>query len=180
MSPFSIRPATLDDADGIARAHVQAWRESYPGLIPDEVLNGLSVDARAARWRDIISKATHPMILLAAEGRDGIVGFGSASAKLSVELPAEGEITALYLVEAAKRQGVGRGLLSRLLAWLAAHDFPTAGLWVLTGNTAARQFYSAMGGRADKTRIDRRHGVPLDEIAYLWDDLAAFTERSRS
>ena len=180
MSRFAIRPATVADAEGIARAHVQAWHESYRGMIPDEVLDGLSVEARTARWRSIIGSAARPIILLVAEDRDRIVGFGTASGRLSAELPTDGEVTALYLIEAAKRQGVGRALFGRLLGWFAEQNFHTAGLWVLTANTAARRFYEAMGGRADITRIDRRHNVPLEETAYVWDVLAALAGRSRS
>jgi hypothetical protein len=43
----------------------------------------------------------------------------------------------------------------------------------LTGNAPARRFYEAMGGRTGETRIERRDEAVLDEIAYVWDDLAA-------
>ncbi|MFF1829129.1 hypothetical protein [Paenarthrobacter sp. NPDC058040] len=33
---FSVRPAVVDDAEGMAIMHVQAWRESYGHLLPPE------------------------------------------------------------------------------------------------------------------------------------------------
>jgi len=45
---------------------------------------------------------------------------------------------------------------------------------VLTGNGPARRFYQTMGGRHAETRIDSMGGLALDEVAYVWDDLAAF------
>ena len=48
-----------------------------------------------------------------------------------------------------------------------------AGLWVLIDNHGTRRFYEAMGGR---TGAERELGPPIAmrEIAYVWDDLAAF------
>ena len=42
-----VRAATADDAAGVARVHVDSWRATYKGLMPDAVLDGLSVDNRA-------------------------------------------------------------------------------------------------------------------------------------
>ncbi|WP_262298683.1 hypothetical protein [Microvirga sesbaniae] len=39
-----IRDAVEGDVDGIARVHVQAWRESYRDFLSPEALAGLSVD----------------------------------------------------------------------------------------------------------------------------------------
>jgi len=48
-----IRPATIDDSAGIADAHMSSWRTTYRGLIPQEVLDGLSVEKRTVSWREI-------------------------------------------------------------------------------------------------------------------------------
>lgn len=41
-----IREATLSDACGIAKVHVDTWRTAYKGIINDEFLNELSYDKR--------------------------------------------------------------------------------------------------------------------------------------
>jgi len=105
---------------------------------------------------------------------DGVVcGFASGGKILWTGLSTSSEVSSLYLLEAIKRRGVGRALFGRLLAELARRGFTSTGLWVLTGNLPARRFYEAMGGRTGDTRIERKDEVVLDEIAYLWDDLAA-------
>ena len=55
-----------------AHAHVEAWRESYAGLVPDAVLAALDPHVRAAMWRDVLAKggAVH-----LAERDGAIVGF---------------------------------------------------------------------------------------------------------
>jgi ribosomal protein S18 acetylase RimI-like enzyme len=170
---ISIRQARLADVDAIARVHVQAWRETYRDLMPQAALDGLSVDRRAAQWRGTLGAADSPTFVHVAV-RDGVVcGFGSAGRVRWTGLSTEGEISALYLLDAIKRQGIGRRLFRRLIRGLAAQGFRSAGLWVLTENPPARRFYEAMGGRTGATRIERRGELVLDEIAYLWDDLAA-------
>jgi ribosomal protein S18 acetylase RimI-like enzyme len=169
----SIRKARLADVDGIAHVHVQAWRESYRDLMPQAALDGLSVDRRAAQWRGTLGAADSPTLVRVAV-QDGVVcGFGSAGRVRWTGLSTEAEISALYLLDAVKRQGIGRRLFRRLIRELAAQGFKSAGLWVLTENAPARRFYEAMGGRTGEARVERRGELVLDEIAYLWDDLAA-------
>ena len=50
-----IRRARADDAAGIAQVHVASWRSTYPGMVPDSYLLGLSTDAYTERWRAILS-----------------------------------------------------------------------------------------------------------------------------
>jgi ribosomal protein S18 acetylase RimI-like enzyme len=78
-----------------------------------------------------------------------------------------------------QRQGLGAALLRALAMALAARDRRQAGLWVLTGNSPARAFYAAIGGRVVHQRVDESEGWACDETAYLWDDLPAALERGR-
>jgi hypothetical protein len=48
-----LRPATPADAAAVAYVHVQAWRETYRGIMPDAVLEGPSVEERARAWRAV-------------------------------------------------------------------------------------------------------------------------------
>lgn len=167
-----IRAATPDDVDGIARVHVQAWRESYGGLVPPAALDALSVEKRAAQWQNTLGDPER--LTLVAEDGGAVRGFGSCGKVLWTGLSTDSEISSLYLLNAIKRRGVGRLLFGQLLAGLAGRGFTSTGLWVLTANAPARRFYEAMGGRTGNTRIERRGDVVLDEIAYLWDDLTAY------
>src|SRR5215218_4082829 len=78
---------------------------------------------------------------------DGAVcGFASGGGILWSELSTGSEVSALYLLDIAKRRGVGRALFQAELTALAGRGFTSTGLWVLTGNAPARRFYEAMGG----------------------------------
>lgn len=57
MTSTLIRRATPDEAPAIADLSVRAWRAAYRGIVPDEVLDQLSVERRATGWRNAIERA---------------------------------------------------------------------------------------------------------------------------
>jgi hypothetical protein len=48
-----IREATMTDVAAIARVHVESWRTTYKGLLPDDYLANLTYEQREPRWREI-------------------------------------------------------------------------------------------------------------------------------
>jgi len=169
-----IRRATPADVDGIARVHVQAWHESYSDLMPQAAIDARSVETRVNQWRGTLAATDRLTFVYVAEQDRAICGFGSAGTIRWTGLSTGSEVSALYLLDVVKRRGIGRMLFVRLLGELAARGFTSTGLWVLTRNTPARRFYEALGGRTGDTRVEHRGEYVLDEIAYIWDDLAGF------
>jgi hypothetical protein len=43
---MQIREASLPDAAGIARVHVDTWRSAYRGIVPNPVLDEANLGAR--------------------------------------------------------------------------------------------------------------------------------------
>ena len=72
---FAIIPAGPSDAAELARVHVQAWRETYPGILPRAYLERMSAPLHARRWRARLMRMNE--ITLAAEGPEGLVGYAS-------------------------------------------------------------------------------------------------------
>jgi len=181
-----IRAAVAADARAIARVHVQAWRESYRGLVPDHVIEALSVERNGAMWADILAAGDLSIVHVIERpgiGSDepALVGFGSATDALGSELGASAEITAIYLLDKVKHCGIGRRLLSGLLAALAVRGHRSAGLWVLVDNRSARAFYETLGARTGPQRVVTDAVAEMHEIAYIWDDLSSVgpTHRKR-
>jgi phosphoribosylanthranilate isomerase len=169
---IQFRPATPADAEALGHAHVTAWREAYVGLIPDAVLVSLDPRQRAAMWHDALTKGA---IVELAERDGAIVGFGSSGPPRDPTLPCAGEIHAVYVLRSAQRQGVGRTLMAAMARELLARGHASAGLWVLEGNTSARRFYEALGGREIERREQQREGFSSVGIAYGWEDLTPLT-----
>jgi GNAT superfamily N-acetyltransferase len=179
VNEVRIRAADAADARTIARVHVQAWRESYRGLVPDPVIEALSVERNGAMWTDILAAGDTSIVHVVERlgiGSDepDLVGFGSAADARGSELGASGEIIAIYLLDRVKRCGIGRRLLSGLLAALAARNHRSAGLWVLVEHHGARRFYETLGARTGTQRIVTGGPVEMHEISYIWNDLSSF------
>lgn len=135
--PVTIRGAVAEDARPIAAVHVQAWREAYAGLLPDEMLAGLSVDSRAAAWARSLAAPAGAMTLVAEVGGK-VVGFGDAGAQRDADLRArgfDGEIRALYVLADSQRRGLGRRLVRDLALGLIAQAArrPRCGCCARTG-----------------------------------------------
>jgi ribosomal protein S18 acetylase RimI-like enzyme len=149
---LEIRPAEPGDARALARVHVRAWQAAYRGLIPDAVLDTLSVDGREQRWREILDGPPGARTIVATSGGD-IAGFCSvvAPARDDDLPPGAAEVAAIYVDPARWRAGVGRALLDAALDTLRADGAGTVVLWLLEGNDRALGFYEACGFRADGT-----------------------------
>ena len=71
---MQIRKATKNDAEGIAKVHVDSWRTTYKGIIPDDLLFKLSYKNRTELWIKNIEKEDNFVVL--AENPEGeIIGF---------------------------------------------------------------------------------------------------------
>ena len=55
---MKIRPATAGDAAALARVHVDSWRTTYRGIVPDEALAHLSYERREQLWANQLEQAT--------------------------------------------------------------------------------------------------------------------------
>lgn len=166
-----IRPARPADAAAIAKVHVETWRSSYAGILPDSYLVGLTEERRALHWARLLERIPAGQGVLAAEAPDGrLVGFGSWAPGRSQPPIASGEVQTLYLLPDWQGQGLGRALLRGLLAALAAAGHEAAYLWVLADNPT-RFFYERLGGRRVAEQREPFAGVELLEYAYRWDGL---------
>jgi ribosomal protein S18 acetylase RimI-like enzyme len=166
-----IRPARPADAGAIADVHVDAWRSAYPGLIPTPVLLRLSKRAQGAEWeRQLAERGGADTILVAEQGRDKVIGFGSCGEARATGLPQAGEIFTLYVAPEHQDSGIGRALLVGLFDCLLDSGLNSAVVWVLAGNPA-RFFYEAMGGRRIAERTENLWNTALPQAAYGWDDL---------
>jgi ribosomal protein S18 acetylase RimI-like enzyme len=180
----SIRVARAADAPAIAAVHVDAWRETYAGLVPAHVLSGLSLDRRTEVWGRIISKpeAFNSSAVFVTEREGAVVGFGCCGLQRAEILNAQGydgEISSIYLLRSVQRCGFGLALMSAMGQELQRRHLQAASLWVLRENQKACRFYEKLGGDivGDKKDI-REDGVVFVEVAYGWRDLGALVQRA--
>jgi ribosomal protein S18 acetylase RimI-like enzyme len=157
VTALVIRAAAPEDAAGIARVHVESWRAAYPGIVPQAVLDNLSVERRATFWAGQLSNPGDSRTWVAEEG-DAIVGFVGTrppDVEDAADLPPGiVELATIYVLPDAVGRGVGRALMERALSELAAGGAAAAFLWVFKANERARRFYEAAGWTVDDTARD--------------------------
>ncbi len=172
---YAIVPVGPADAAQLARVHVQAWRESYRGLLPEDYLRRLSAPLHARRWRARLLRLDE--ITLAAESQDGaLVAYASGQAAREAHGPFEGEITTLYVLRAAQRIGLGRALMTGVARALADRGAHSLVVWVLRDNRRARDFYEGLGGAPAGERDEMVGGTLAPTVGYRWTDIRKLTE----
>ncbi len=169
-----IRPAAPEDAEGIARVHMDTWLTTYRGLMPDDVLDSLSLDAQTRRWEASLRQPKRTSTVVAQE-EAVIVGFASFGPELGNDRRYQGELYAIYILEQQQQKGIGRQLMRAAAQGLEQWHFPNMMLWVLSSNPA-KDFYEKLGGKHLRDRSVEFHGALLDESAYGWTDLSCLIE----
>ncbi|HEX4203773.1 MAG TPA: GNAT family N-acetyltransferase [Ktedonobacteraceae bacterium] len=174
---IAIRPATVEDAAGIARVHVDSWRTTYQGIVPDEVLANLSYEKRQAIWERYNPNQRQDYRLLVAVDETGrIVGFADSGLTRDPDPDYPGELYAIYLLRECQGQGVGRMLVNNLVASMLTVNISAMLVKVLAENPACR-FYEALGARYLRTEPIEIGGTQLDERVYGWADTRLILQR---
>ncbi len=177
---IAIRKARIADAVAIAAVHVAAWRNTYPGILPDSYLAKLSVSRQAVHYDQAIRGGTGVLVAIAS-GADvapgnaaRIVGFTTAGkarrSEIGGQVLGEGEIETLYVLDDWRERGVGRRLLRAAAAHLAEGGCKSAFLWVLRDNPS-RWFYERLGGRSVAEASIQVAGQGLVQTAFVWDPI---------
>jgi GNAT superfamily N-acetyltransferase len=162
-----IRAVKPSDISALAELHVAAWQVAYRRILPDDLLDNLSVDQAQTRWGHLIKDNQRTTLVAEANGQPvGFVGFG-ASRDQDDNSDLVGEIYAVYVHPAHWGQGVGTALLRRAMAQLRDQGFQELTVWTLTENSQARTFYEKNGFLADGAikNVERR-GVCFNEVRY--------------
>ncbi|MGW6935592.1 N-acetyltransferase family protein [Lentzea sp. NPDC054927] len=153
---MTVRLAVVSDAAAVASVHVRTWQAAYRGLVPDSVLDNLSVEERTSMWERSIP---HGGVWVGVVD-DVVVGFAAAGP--SREPDADFQLYAIYVLPSAWDSGLGFSLASA-----AVGDSPDVIVWVFDENPRARRFYERFGFRADGlSKTETIGGATLNEIRY--------------
>lgn len=167
---MNIRNAIIDDAENIAKAHIEAWCSGYKGIMPDEYLNSLSVQVRTKQWQEALTK-NDPGTNLVIEHENIVSGFcvyGSARDK-DLSNQNVGELIALNILPSKWSLGLGTELVKNVIESATMKNWESLYLWVIKDNNRARKLYESMGFVVEgKEKIDTElAGCELHEIRYI-------------
>jgi GNAT superfamily N-acetyltransferase len=172
QTDYSIRRATVADAEALAQVHEATWRETYVGLLSGQMLDALTADARAAAWRRTLSGAAGELSTAYVAERSGtFVAFGSCGEQRNEEFAAAGyagEFTAVYVLKTDQRRGLGAGLMSAMMRDLADRGLVGFTCWSPRENIPARSLCEKLGGKLIGQRQVTLEQGALNEVAYGW------------
>jgi len=170
-----IRPAEIRDAEGIARVHIETWRVAYHGLMPESVLQGLTLGVQGERWEQSLAHPKRTSTVV-AELKEAVIAFASFGPEPGNDYRYQGELSHIYVLPPHQRRGIGTRLLREAAQGLLQHNLPNMLLWVLSSNPA-RQWCERLGGRYLRDRVLEFGGQKLKEAAYGWDELHGLAGR---
>lgn len=178
-SKIHIRTAKIEDAPHIAKVHVDSWRTTYAGIVPDAFLyENLTYESRTKSWEKQL-QADETTILVAENKQGELIGFASGGRERSGKYKhVDGELYAIYLLQTYQGQKIGFALVEAMAQSLLKQEFSAMLVWVLEQNSA-KYFYEKLGGkRVDSDRLIIS-GKSLLEIAYVWDNLKQLAQINR-
>ena len=166
-----IRNAVQTDAPALAAVHVQSWLETYPGIMPQQKLDSLNLDASGRNWSNAIATCDAVMV---AELDGTIIGFVSGGKNRPQEGCETGlanlcdaELAAMYMCARHHGLGIGRAMFEAFVQELRKLGYSKMAIWVAALNRSTG-FYKRMGGKLidRKTLMVCEQEVPLEAYEY--------------
>ncbi len=127
-----------------ANISVNAWKETYKGIINQDYLDSLDVQVRYNKFKS--NYQTSPFLV--AKQNNEVVGFCRYITDLEIkEYPeVDSELTVLYVKPELKGQGIGRALLSYVKIALKEKGKKGMIISSIKGNKIGEAFYHKMKG----------------------------------
>ncbi len=153
-APLAVRWATVSDARPIAAVHISSWHAAYRGLMPDEILDGLTIEGRKRDWQGWLGEGGDRVHTLVAERDEEIEAF--CTLEMPSSEPDEPDtvagIPAIYAHPDAFGRGAGTLLLDAAIGAMRERGYTESVLWMLEGNRRAEAFYERRSWHRDGGR----------------------------
>lgn len=166
---FRIREAEVNDAFEIAKIHIDCWKTTYKGIVPDEKLDGMSYGKSEEKWKETFaSEKDGQGKILIAEISGKPVGFCSGGRKRKGSKRTEGyegEIKAVYILKKYQKRGIGRKFMESFEQIFTKNGIYSYIVWVLKENDS-KNFYKHLGGRLITTKTYDIGGKKLKGLCY--------------
>ena len=142
-----LRPATIDDAVGIATVQVTTWHETYNGIIDQGFLDNFQVDGAAAKQRERIETDNAYRIVATIDGQ--VVGYAVSNEILSEGEPFPGDwfLHSLHVLPEFQGTGIGKALINNAKEEGNQRGYTRLVFGVFSKNESAKEFYRRVGAQ---------------------------------
>jgi L-amino acid N-acyltransferase YncA len=172
----TIRPATPSDVRMIARIHVDGWKSTYQGVLPDDVLKKLKYADRERTWMRLVAGGdSGPYVLVAEHPAHGIVAFVAAGPERSDNPVYSTEVYSIYVAENHQRSGIGRSLLQYVAQIMSENGQQGMLAWAFADGPT-NEFFTRLGAEVADARSRTFGEVSIAETAFGWPDIRRLLE----
>ncbi len=152
-----------DDRMMISKVYEESWKSAYKGIIPQDYLDSIP----EGRWAPSLDHPGWKTLVCIDNGK--IVGTSSFCKSRFEQFQGWGEIISIYLLPDYIGKGYGKILMEAALSELKMQGYENVFLWVLEGNSRARNFYEQYGFLLTDDFLDNTiGGKDLREVRYVY------------
>ncbi len=165
MEPI-VEPAVREDLAGIARIHVDCWREIYT-FVPESVHKARNLTFRYEQWEEVLLQDRQNEVLLAVRLDGDLVGFAHANDAGDPDIPeARSLFNAAYFKPGIRKQSVGVYVMDAMVNFAIERDLWPACLWAFEKNPGRDR--NAAAGWQEKIHRNRViENIAIPEVGYL-------------
>lgn len=150
VTDLTIRPATVDDIEGIQRVARRSWDAAYEGVLEQATIDDLLGEGYSTDVLEAWTDAETAELLVAVDDEGEIVGYASATVD-DDEPVADLNV---YVHPDHWRRGVGSDLLAAMAERLADRDVERVRDYVLAHNEPGNSFYEAHFEQIDEREVE--------------------------
>lgn len=163
---YKICYADINDSRILGEIHSQSWKVAYKGIIPDEILNGITTEKRQKYFEKALMEGWEEDAIIYRDNKAvGLICIGKCRDADKDDF--YGEIWGIYLLPEYFSMGIGSKLIDWGLDELRKRNYDKVTLWVLENNSNARIFYEKIGFQHDGTVKEITIGKTLNEYRYV-------------
>ena len=156
VADASVRVARVSDAPAGGLVQAVVWRETYAGVLPDEVVARFEPRPFTNAWRASLGDgAPSGHLLLVACAGEQVVGFAAVGPSPDPDGAGAAELLVLGVHPDARHQGHGSRLLNAAVDTARGRGATVLTAWVLADADSTRGFLTAAGLGTDGAHRER-------------------------
>lgn len=171
---YKIREATYNDAEWIAKVHMQSWEETYTWIISKDYLESRNLNMRTKKWKEKLKENEEGVWNFVVETDKGeVIGFASWwTIRKSIE-GYTGELYAIYILEKYQWNNLWYLLTQKVGSTLLSNGMSNMIVVVLEDNLS-KNFYIKYWAKLLKKVSEKIWEQDLMQEIYWWDDFKSF------
>lgn len=169
MDNYRITEANFNEADELARLHIDAERQTYASTIPHFLKNVSELSGRTHMWKAVLSEKSAWRHFLVVRHTSGIlIGFLSGGIPRNA---LEARLHGMYILKEHQNKSVGQQLFYEYISKLYHCNVKTLSCILPEGNFQAREFFARCGGLEISHEAALSSEFEVKMVKIVWNNI---------